>query len=973
MKKNNLLIIFSLILGLSFITKIKAQNVKWATKVDTVTSEYSNDRYAANEVLGRPNVDKQGRKSIYAWSVEANSMNFETVETAFIEVSFDKISQTQQLAVFESFNPGAVSQIYVSEKIKGNDWKRVYADTAVIERTGLLNFQKRDTLLYIAGKKKRSLNIFKKDTKFNKKSHHNIINVFFKTREVARVRIVLNLLAIDGWNQIDAIGITNSKDSIKYPMPLLADKSLIVADKAINMGAAINTALSEAAPIMSPNEKRIYFTKKEFDEKNSISTQNIWFSDLESKKEYPCNEDRSHASKKVNIWQSAEPVYLSINSIVPNTIVGFSGDGQYMYLSSKYEGIDYDCNCDSVFLQETSGLSVSKLDTVFWKKASKKVLKDLDTVSKKSNKNFITDKDKRLLISTQYNDYTKKTNIFFRSYDERKEKWSDAYYAGGFEDSPYSFNTQIGDSLIRYWLNIDSINIDSIRVGDLSWSKPKNVKIKGLSDTSNYVNYYITPDQMKMVLTQENKTSMGDRDLYVSFYDTINKIWSEPKNLGTTVNTVSDESSPFIDGDGESLYFSSAGHGGFGEFDIYVCRRLDDTWTNWTKPLNLGKSINTAGSDYNFKISQKSRNAYFTSDDKSIGCSDVSDIYSIKMGKAITIHIKGVTRNVNSRKRRGLYRPIGNVNIVLEAMKNNLPEGFRKIKFKSSKITGEYDIEITKMVEANKMTKFAFVATKKNCYQTNKIKNKINFEILNLKNPDWVVNIHQDLYLNAPKGGGYVPVETNDKETDDVDPKDPVVVVNKPETRVDTVYIGGKTVITKEVPVVIHDTITVYVNDFLIEAEGCPIIHSGGVLYGIRRSRTDEPSSMQKIEQSYQKYFGYNKTDIGVNESEFKKLSKDFLARLKNPESEITVYIISSASQVPTTEYCSNFELARKRAEKPMERIKTLMKKNGISEKRVLFENRYVVEGDEYNNDSKNIDKYRKYQYVKIWLYDCED
>jgi len=949
-----------IILILFFSLQAVAQKVYWAEKVDTVSSEYSYDRYGSKEVLGTPNVDRQGRNSTFAWAVKPNDVNKESVEMAFIEVNYAESRFVEQVAVFESFNPGAIAEIYISPLSSGDMWERIYLDTAVVARTGMSHFEKSidPKVADVIGKKHKDINIFVKDEIFQAQTGYNIKNVFFKAQDVYRVRVVINPLAIDGWNQIDAIGISNSRDSIRYPEPNITDQSVIIDKKSSNMGEAINSNSNEIFPIVSPDEKRLYYSKKEFDKKKSIYTQNIWYSDIEDTKIYSCNPHRPNNYENQDVWQTAEPVYWEFNNVVPNTIVGFSSTGEYMYLNNLYENID-DCDCQDVFLKNTSGLSISHLDTIFWTAADTTLL---DSALLSQNKNFITNAENTILLSTKYDSLHSVNNVFVQT-KTNKDKWGELYRLGSYEQSPFSFNTYIDNELQRFWLNVDSIKNDKIIVGDLKWSQPKSVVINDFKNQSNYTSFYISKDGEHLFMAiQEDTTKTDGRDIYISFLNEDGETWGKPQNLGLPVNSIGDESSPFLDGDNTTLYFSSSGHVGFGEHDVFICERLDNSWLNWSEPQNLGRRINTPGSDVNFQIADKSRMGYFAAYEKTIGCDDKADIFGVQMGKAITIHIKGVTRNVNGKKSNGLYPPIGNVDVELKAMKNNVPDGFRKIKFKSSKITGEYDIEITKMVEANKMTEFGFVASKENCSQTDINKNKIDFEYLNLSNPDWVVNIHQDLYLHGPKGKGYIPP-----------PEDSTITVEPIENRTDTLVINGKTIVVKEVPVIIHDTITIYMDNFLIEAEGCPIIQSGGLLYGIQESGTGEPAGMEEIKLSYEKYFGYNKSDIGMNEDDFKKLKNDFLDRLKSPGSEVTVYIISSASQVPTTVYCSNFELARERAEEPIRRLKQIMKDNNIDEKRVLFETRYVVDGKKYENDPENIEEYRKYQYVKIWLYDCEE
>lgn len=102
----------------------------------------------------------------------------------------------------------------------------------------------------------------------------------------------------------------------------------------------------------------------------------------------------------------------------------------------------------------------------------------------------------------------------------------------------------------------------------------------------------------------------GNTDIYVSV-KTNNK-WSEPINIGNIVNTPFAERGPFLHSDMKTMYFSSDGHGGLGEFDVFMTKRLSDTsWTQWSEPINLGKEINTQDDELGYKISTDGTKAYF--------------------------------------------------------------------------------------------------------------------------------------------------------------------------------------------------------------------------------------------------------------------------------------------------------------------------------------------------------------------------
>lgn len=100
-----------------------------------------------------------------------------------------------------------------------------------------------------------------------------------------------------------------------------------------------------------------------------------------------------------------------------------------------------------------------------------------------------------------------------------------------------------------------------------------------------------------------------DLDLWVSEKDADGN-WQAPINLGEVVNTPFAESNPILHPDGRTLYFTSDGHAGLGGVDIFMVRRLDTTsWTRWSQPVNLGKSINSP-SDDGFTLNDEGSFAY---------------------------------------------------------------------------------------------------------------------------------------------------------------------------------------------------------------------------------------------------------------------------------------------------------------------------------------------------------------------------
>ncbi len=100
-------------------------------------------------------------------------------------------------------------------------------------------------------------------------------------------------------------------------------------------------------------------------------------------------------------------------------------------------------------------------------------------------------------------------------------------------------------------------------------------------------------------------------DIYVALKNDAGK-WQDVINLGQQINTPFLDRSPFLHPDMKTLYFSSTGHGGLGEMDVYKTTRLDESWTNWTTPVNLGREINTSNNDWGYKVSTDGATAYFS-------------------------------------------------------------------------------------------------------------------------------------------------------------------------------------------------------------------------------------------------------------------------------------------------------------------------------------------------------------------------
>ncbi len=114
----------------------------------------------------------------------------------------------------------------------------------------------------------------------------------------------------------------------------------------------------------------------------------------------------------------------------------------------------------------------------------------------------------------------------------------------------------------------------------------------------NYSDWYNYPEQIREIYFCSDRE--GDYDIYQTKvpegYDEIlffsaDTVWPVEKN--STLNSDADDKCPFING--RVMVFASDRDGGYGGFDLYYCRRQNDSWS---APKNFGEKINTTFDEY---------------------------------------------------------------------------------------------------------------------------------------------------------------------------------------------------------------------------------------------------------------------------------------------------------------------------------------------------------------------------------------
>lgn len=161
-----------------------------------------------------------------------------------------------------------------------------------------------------------------------------------------------------------------------------------------------------------------------------------------------------------------------------------------------------------------------------------------------------------------------------------------------------------------------------------TWTKPEFIPIRGIN-RDDFVSVYVHPSFDVMLISMNGRGSYGEEDLYVSLKDSLGN-WNQPQNLGPSINTSGFEISPFLTPDKRRLYFSSIGHPGFGNADIFYSDRLYDSWDTWTIPKNLGEMVNSAELEGYFSLTNDSL-AYFVGNKREFK-SDINELKIRQLG-----------------------------------------------------------------------------------------------------------------------------------------------------------------------------------------------------------------------------------------------------------------------------------------------------------------------------------------------------
>jgi outer membrane protein OmpA-like peptidoglycan-associated protein len=111
-----------------------------------------------------------------------------------------------------------------------------------------------------------------------------------------------------------------------------------------------------------------------------------------------------------------------------------------------------------------------------------------------------------------------------------------------------------------------------------------------------------------LFFASDRPLGVGGIDIYACMRNSDGS-WSNPENLGRTINTPGDEKTPFLHSDSRTLYFSSDRLPGMGGFDIFYTQMQGE---EWNQPVNMGFPINDEKDNLGLFVSLDGEKAYFS-------------------------------------------------------------------------------------------------------------------------------------------------------------------------------------------------------------------------------------------------------------------------------------------------------------------------------------------------------------------------
>jgi outer membrane protein OmpA-like peptidoglycan-associated protein len=205
--------------------------------------------------------------------------------------------------------------------------------------------------------------------------------------------------------------------------------------------------------------------------------------------------------------------------------------------------------------------------------------------------------------------------------------------------------------------------------------------------------------------------------------------WSKPINLGASINTTGNEMFPYYHNDG-SLYFSSDGHGSMGGLDVFITSLVKG---KWLRPENLNYPLNSSKDDFGFVLSENDSTGFVTSA-RAAGTDEMFEFVK----RPPTFYVFGLVTSIKTGK------PLAGVKVVLSDISG------KTIKEMATSYKGDYRFKLPLNTEFKiHVSKAGFFATSSRFSNIGK-KFSEEFEVnlkldeLIIEKPIFIANIYYD-------------------------------------------------------------------------------------------------------------------------------------------------------------------------------------------------------------------------------------